>query len=266
MESLALIDIWAAYDDPNPPQIRSFKQLSFKIQSSAWIGLASAVLALCVITSVPQEAQAAIRRGNSGADVRQVQVALINNGLNPGAIDGVFGNSTESAVIQFQKSKGLYPDGIVGPSTAAALGVGGTSTGGGGGGGSSYITIATNGSSLNVRSGPGFGYPVIGSFANGTTVRTSGKVSGGWVQLANGGWVSGSWLAGGTGGGGGGNPGGGKIATVVTNGSPLLIRSGPGGAVIGSLANGKTISLTGNQSGGWLQLSKGGWVSSQWVR
>jgi peptidoglycan hydrolase-like protein with peptidoglycan-binding domain len=37
--------------------------------------------------------------------------------------DGVFGPGTEAAVIAWQKSRGLVPDGIVGKATLAAMGI-----------------------------------------------------------------------------------------------------------------------------------------------
>lgn len=51
---------------------------------------------------------------------------------------------------------------------------------------------------LNVRSGPGTGYPLVGSLANGTTISLTGKSAGTdvfgnnrWFELADGqGWVS----------------------------------------------------------------------------
>jgi putative chitinase len=64
-----------------------------------------------------------LRLDTSGPDVTQLQQALQATGFNPGAIDGIFGGGTEAAVLAFQKSKGLAVDGIVGPNTAAALGL-----------------------------------------------------------------------------------------------------------------------------------------------
>lgn len=56
-----------------------------------------------------------------GGDVLTLQTALDAAGINPGPSDGVFGVKTHAAVVSFQISKGLTPDGIVGPQTAKAL-------------------------------------------------------------------------------------------------------------------------------------------------
>jgi putative chitinase len=64
-----------------------------------------------------------LRKGSSGPDVAALQTQLQAKGFSPGAIDGSFGAGTAAAVVAFQQSQGLTPDGIVGPSTAAALGL-----------------------------------------------------------------------------------------------------------------------------------------------
>jgi peptidoglycan hydrolase-like protein with peptidoglycan-binding domain/GH24 family phage-related lysozyme (muramidase) len=58
----------------------------------------------------------------SGEDVRAVQRALSQAGF-PLTADGVFGPATERAVRQFQSSRGIAVDGIVGPQTRSRLGV-----------------------------------------------------------------------------------------------------------------------------------------------
>ena len=59
-----------------------------------------------------------------GADIINVQKALITNGCSVGATgaDGVFGRNSDTAVRAFQRSKGLAADGIVGKKTCIALG------------------------------------------------------------------------------------------------------------------------------------------------
>lgn len=60
-------------------------------------------------------------RGATGVEVSKLQSSLIILGYNPEAIDGIFGAKTASAVVQFQKDNGLFPDEIVGPITWGSL-------------------------------------------------------------------------------------------------------------------------------------------------
>jgi hypothetical protein len=62
--------------------------------------------------------------GSRGPDVRTLQEAL-NRTVPPPRLqaDGAFGIKTDAAVRAFQRSKNLKSDGIVGPRTAAALGL-----------------------------------------------------------------------------------------------------------------------------------------------
>jgi len=60
-------------------------------------------------------------RGSSGDAVAAVQRAL---GMPAGSVDGRFGARTEANVRLFQRRQGLTVDGIVGPQTSAALGLG----------------------------------------------------------------------------------------------------------------------------------------------
>jgi peptidoglycan L-alanyl-D-glutamate endopeptidase CwlK len=62
-----------------------------------------------------------LQPGASGDAVTALQQALLAAGFNPGAVDGNFGPGTQAAVLAFQRSEQLVADGIVGPSTAAAL-------------------------------------------------------------------------------------------------------------------------------------------------
>jgi len=52
-----------------------------------------------------------------GDDVKTLQIYLNSLGYDCGIVDGIFGLKTKQAVILFQISKGLTPDGFVGPMT-----------------------------------------------------------------------------------------------------------------------------------------------------
>jgi peptidoglycan L-alanyl-D-glutamate endopeptidase CwlK len=68
---------------------------------------------------------ATLRLDSKGSKVESLQQKLKELGFNPGDIDGDFGPATEAALIGFQKSQGLLPDGIAGPRTLKALGLAG---------------------------------------------------------------------------------------------------------------------------------------------
>lgn len=61
--------------------------------------------------------------GSRGDEVTAIQRALSERGYYYAGIDGIYGKSTENAVINFQKDNGLRIDGIAGSETLAALGV-----------------------------------------------------------------------------------------------------------------------------------------------
>ena len=58
--------------------------------------------------------------GQDGDAVRDLQRKLSALGY-PLAIDGIFGQATESAVKAFQRDHGLVADGLAGPGTQAAI-------------------------------------------------------------------------------------------------------------------------------------------------
>ncbi len=57
------------------------------------------------------------------AENRTIQTKLKRWGYYKGAVDGIYGSQTREAVKYFQRKNGLAVDGIVGPNTAAALGM-----------------------------------------------------------------------------------------------------------------------------------------------
>jgi murein DD-endopeptidase MepM/ murein hydrolase activator NlpD len=77
---------------------------------------------LCAALIVVCAPGAAAYDAESSPGVAALQVALRSRGVYAGAIDGVSGPATRTALIEFQRRSGLVPDGIFGPRTRRALG------------------------------------------------------------------------------------------------------------------------------------------------
>ncbi|NJR61606.1 MAG: peptidoglycan-binding protein [Cyanobacteria bacterium CRU_2_1] len=124
MENLAFLYNSQAHEDLGPePQLRTPEEFA-KISGAAVAGLVGSVAAATVLTNAP-EASAVVRRGDICPAVGQVQSALQSSGFyGGGSVDDIFGGGTEDAVVAFQRARGLSQDGIVGPQTADALGLG----------------------------------------------------------------------------------------------------------------------------------------------
>jgi N-acetylmuramoyl-L-alanine amidase len=58
----------------------------------------------------------------TGDDVAELQQRLLDMGFDCGRVDGIFGRTTEHALIEFQRNIGLLGDGTAGPATYSALG------------------------------------------------------------------------------------------------------------------------------------------------
>lgn len=268
MENLAYIHLAVDFEDSHSElKLRSLKQLGLSVPNSAWISVASLTIAVSILASA-HSAMALVQRGSTGSAVTAVQSALRNRGYDI-AVDGVYGSGTASAVSQLQRNSRLSADGVVGPQTAAVLGLSGPAYNGGGSAGSggsnpgngssTGVVTVTASTGVNIRSGPSTGYSVVGGLGYGAQVTTYGSSSG-WYRV-NGGWISSSYTSGGgSGSGGGGQPG------TVSAGSGLLVRSGPGTGygVVGSLGYGARVPIY-SASNGWYRTD-GGWVSASYVR
>ena len=62
-----------------------------------------------------------IRQGNRGIYVQYLQQKLTSKLYPLGTVDGIFGNNTRLAVLEFQRDNGVIADGIVGPATWAVV-------------------------------------------------------------------------------------------------------------------------------------------------
>jgi peptidoglycan hydrolase-like protein with peptidoglycan-binding domain len=128
MDTLAYNHLVSAYESPRQPHLNGglvlFRGVNWSQMSTAcWMPIVAAAIGLSVV-SISQPASAALYYGDSGYGVKQVQYALQNYGYFGGKATGYYGKVTKHAVKAFQRDYGLYPDGVVGPATASALGIG----------------------------------------------------------------------------------------------------------------------------------------------
>ncbi|HEY9613540.1 peptidoglycan-binding protein [Allocoleopsis sp.] len=138
METLAYLHLALANEAPTDPDYRdltssweSLKQLSRGAINQVWnqpqfsTSAAASLLSLSIalgILGMANQASAAFQEGDRGAEVTAVQQRLQELGYFKANITGYFDPLTKDAVIQFQRAKGLEPDGIVGRNTLVALG------------------------------------------------------------------------------------------------------------------------------------------------
>lgn len=123
---------------------------------------------ILVVLAVAQPALPALsRRGSRGEEVKQIQTVLKDRELYEENIDGIYGSQTEKAVIQFQKQMGLTPDGIVGPKTLSAMGLGEVPSGVTGIGGYSANEVALLARIISAESR---GEPYAGQVAVGAVI------------------------------------------------------------------------------------------------
>jgi peptidoglycan hydrolase-like protein with peptidoglycan-binding domain len=62
-----------------------------------------------------------LRRGDSNANVKRLQLLLIEFGFLTGSADGVFGPKTEAALRKMQREHNITVDGIYGSQSRAVL-------------------------------------------------------------------------------------------------------------------------------------------------
>ena len=129
-------------------------------------------------------------------------------------------------------------------------------------------------SSLNIRSGAGTNYSIVGSLSNGATVNIIEK-SGSWYHINHNGvtgYVSGEYIqeVSGNGGSSSGESAASGTGKVVNISSSLNIRSGAGTnhSIVGSLSNGATVSIIG-KNGSWYHINHNGvtgYVSGEYIQ
>ena len=62
-----------------------------------------------------------LKKGDSGEQIKKIQHWLNDHGYKAGEEDGIFGEKTRGAVIQFQSAKKIVTDGVVGSQTQLTM-------------------------------------------------------------------------------------------------------------------------------------------------
>ncbi|MBP2626467.1 MAG: spore cortex-lytic enzyme [Firmicutes bacterium] len=93
-------------------------------QKTIWLTIILCMLGITIfapVVSAAELGERVLKIGTSGDDVLNLQATLKKNGYNAIELDGVYGESTRQAIIEFQLEKNLQDDGIAGQETMQHL-------------------------------------------------------------------------------------------------------------------------------------------------
>lgn len=124
MENLAYLHLVAAWEssnaiDPNP-MAKSRNSVVSRLANKSRIKSGAVLLSIALILGifhVSCSSLAALKLGDTGEKVAEIQNQLIRQGFYKGEISGYFDKKTQKAVKQFQSEQNITVDGIVGPVT-----------------------------------------------------------------------------------------------------------------------------------------------------
>jgi N-acetylmuramoyl-L-alanine amidase len=119
------------------------------------------ILVISIVSTAGSSVLTLSKVGSQGAEVKSIQTKLNEQNYYKGKIDGIYGSQTKDAVKRFQTVKGLTPDGIAGPKTLNALGIG-SSTGAQGPFNSTEVTLLARVISAEARGEPYIGQVAVG--------------------------------------------------------------------------------------------------------
>lgn len=121
MEILAFTYAAVAYEDPNPMAIAQQEQWE-KVQQMAKMGSLSLAGGLMLAGTLHCSAMA-LQIGDMGTAVESLQTALAAVNFYDGRVTGYYGAQTQSAVLEFQRDRGLPATGVADGATLQALAV-----------------------------------------------------------------------------------------------------------------------------------------------
>lgn len=99
-----------------------------KVFLVTWTLFMGIMIYICIYNIGLVKEAATYRYGSRGQVVIQIQTRLKKWGYYKGPVDGAYGYQTYTAVKYFQRKHGLYPDGVAGTKTLAALGINAANT------------------------------------------------------------------------------------------------------------------------------------------
>jgi len=127
MDTLAYNHLVSAFESPRQSNVDGslvlFRGMNWNQMSGACLLPIVSVAIGAAILSAGKPAQAALYYGDYGSDVKDVQHKLAYYGYFSYKATGYYGKVTKHAVKAFQEDYGLHADGVVGPSTASAMGL-----------------------------------------------------------------------------------------------------------------------------------------------
>jgi peptidoglycan hydrolase-like protein with peptidoglycan-binding domain len=123
--------------------------------------------------------------------VQELQRLLRQAGFLPAnfVLSGIYDQTTQNAVREFQRVNGIPVTGTINAATWNAL-LGATQPPSG----TSQRRVVTDGNPASVYDGPGTEFGSITSVPNGSIVTITGRISGNWSELLEGGWIFSLWL------------------------------------------------------------------------
>ena len=126
MDTLAYTHLVSAFESPrqsNDGTLVLFRTVNWnKVSGACWLPVVSVAIGAAIL-SAGKPAEAALYYGDYGSDVKDVQHKLAYYGYFGYKATGYYGKVTKHAVKAFQHDYGLHVDGVVGPHTAAAMGL-----------------------------------------------------------------------------------------------------------------------------------------------
>jgi len=116
MDGLAYLHLAETWETPASQLQRTNSKTHLNLAATPLLFLTIALTILNLVNPA-----LAIRRGDSGPEVAELQKTLQNAGYFRGRATGFYGSVTDAAVRKFQAENNLKVDGIVGPKTLSAL-------------------------------------------------------------------------------------------------------------------------------------------------